>query len=87
MQQNEQKINDQILLIEQERKVSQLHNMSMMSHLSVDPAAMVQASMLQHQNAALNQQLGLDTSQLESSFLAAAAASKAMVNDDRYQIV
>ena len=45
-QAHEQKINDQILLIEQERKVSQLHNMSIMSHLSIDPAAMAQASIL-----------------------------------------
>ena len=48
MQQNEQKVNDKILLVEQERKVSQMHNMSIMSHLSVDPAALAQASMIQH---------------------------------------
>jgi hypothetical protein len=45
---NEQKINDQILHLEQDRKVSQLHNMSFLSHLSIDPAAVVQASMMQH---------------------------------------
>lgn len=27
------------MLVEQERKVSQMHNMSLMSHLSFDPAA------------------------------------------------
>ena len=33
-------------MVDQDRKVSQMHNMSMMSHLSVDPAAMAQASMI-----------------------------------------
>lgn len=48
MQANEQKVNDQIQFFEQDRKVSQLHNMSVMSHLSVDPAALAHASMIHH---------------------------------------
>ena len=47
-----------------------MHNMSIMSHLSIDPAAMAQASMIQANPSALDMsQFGLDTSK---------------VNDDRY---
>ena len=94
MQQNEQKVNDKILLVEQERKVSQMHNMSIMSHLSVDPAALAQASMIQH-NQNLTPIHNINQSQIESSFLAAAAglttpkqqAKPLAGNDDRMQIV
>ena len=50
MQAQEQRVNDQIMQLESDRKVGQLHNMSLMSHLSVDPAALANASMLQAQS-------------------------------------
>ena len=46
-----------------------MHNMSMMSHLSVDPAALAQASMMHH----------LDM----SSFGAGVHQDQQKVNDDR----
>ena len=57
-----------------------MHNMSIMSHLSVDPAAMAQASMLHHGGIG-----GLDMSQLGLSAVGGAAldTSAARINDDR----
>ena len=70
-----------------------MHNMSMMSHLSVDPAALAQASMMQYNNQNLTPIHNMNQSQIESSFLAAAAGlttpkqqaakSPIAVNDDR----
>ena len=76
-QAHEQKINDQILLIEQERKVSQLHNMSIMSHLSIDPAAMAQASILLSPNNNLDM----------SAYGGGAIDPSPRISDDRMQIV
>ena len=47
--------------------------MSMMSHLSVDPAALAHASMIHHNHLDTSQFGGLDQSKI--------------INDDRYQIV
>ena len=51
--------------VENERKVGQgLHNMSLMSHLSVDPAALAQVSMMQGHYGANNPgAVNLDSSQ------------------------
>ena len=72
-QANEARVNEQIMQVEQERKVSQMHNMSIMSHLSIDPAAIAQASMLQHH--------------LDISHYASALGETTKINDDRQQIV
>lgn len=91
MQAHEQRVNDQIMQIESERKVGQLHNLSLVSHLSVDPVALANMSMLQgHYNASNNMMGGTVTNNATqnldiSSF--GGAAENAQINEDRLQIV
>ena len=82
MQAHEQRVNDQIMQIESERKVGQLHNLSLMSHLSVDPVALANVSILQGHYTANNMMTGTAANNLDLSSFGAAAES-AQINEDR----
>ena len=62
-----------------------MHNMSLMSHLSVDPAALAQVSMMQgHYNINPNT-TNMDTSQFATGLGADTQTNQ--MNEDRMQIV